>query len=79
MDEALHLTWREAQVLELLARGYHNREIAAVLFVSSETVNTHVDNILHKLHVKTRVEAAAWWARHGNDIETGKNPPGGGW
>ncbi len=75
MEDLPHLTSREAEVLELLARGYHNHEIAEMLCITAETVNSHVDHILAKLGVRTRAEAAAWWAAHGNDV---RNPPFGG-
>ncbi len=55
-----HLTRREAQVLALLAQGYHNREIAALLFIGVETVKTHVDHIFNKLGVRRRVTVALW-------------------
>jgi NarL family two-component system response regulator LiaR len=51
------LTEREMEVLRLLARGRTNREIAADLVVSGETVKTHVGNILAKLHLAHRTQA----------------------
>jgi predicted ATPase/DNA-binding CsgD family transcriptional regulator len=53
------LTAREHDVLRLLAAGHTDREIAAALFVGRRTINTHVANILGKLGVATRREAAA--------------------
>ena len=53
------LTARERDVLRLLATGQTDREIAAALFLSPRTVNSHVANILAKLEVRTRREAAA--------------------
>jgi DNA-binding NarL/FixJ family response regulator len=53
------LTPRERQVLELLAQGKSNREIAAQLFVSVETVRTHVRNAMRKLEADTRTQAVA--------------------
>jgi ATP/maltotriose-dependent transcriptional regulator MalT len=55
----LGLTRREAEVLELVARGYTNREIAEALYLSVKTASVHVTNILRKLSVSSRVEAAA--------------------
>jgi DNA-binding NarL/FixJ family response regulator len=57
--DALGITPREAEVLELVARGYTNREIGTALFVSTKTASVHVSNILRKLGVSSRVEAAA--------------------
>jgi len=52
-----HLTAREYEVLQLLARGLRNKEIAERLFVSERTVNFHLANIYAKLHVSGRTEA----------------------
>jgi two-component system nitrate/nitrite response regulator NarL len=60
-----HLTARESQVLELLAKGASSTEIAAELSVSANTVRSHVQNILTKLQVHSRLEAAAFAVRHG--------------
>lgn len=51
------LTEREMSVLRLLAHGQTNREIAAELVVSEETIKTHVGNILSKLHINQRTQA----------------------
>jgi DNA-binding NarL/FixJ family response regulator len=57
-DAALaSLTGRERQVLELMAAGRSNREIAAELVIGQETVKTHVGNVLGKLQVRDRVHA----------------------
>jgi DNA-binding NarL/FixJ family response regulator len=53
------LTAREAEVLELLAEGLTNREIAARLFISVKTVGAHMAHIYDKLGVHSRVEAAS--------------------
>jgi non-specific serine/threonine protein kinase len=63
MNGSAKLTGREADVLELIARGFHNREIAEALCISVETVNSHVDHILIKLSVSSRAAAAAWWVQ----------------
>ena len=54
-----HLTARELEVLDLVAQGLRDAEIAKRLFLSQKTVNHHVSAILHKLGVSTRTEAAA--------------------
>jgi DNA-binding NarL/FixJ family response regulator len=53
------LSEREMDVLELVSQGLKNREIADRLFISENTVRTHLRNILDKLHVQNRVQAAA--------------------
>ena len=52
------LSTREFEVLELIARGHKNREIALALIIEERTVRFHVENILDKLKVKNRTEAA---------------------
>jgi len=58
-DLAAGLTDREVEVLRLVAAGRSNREIAAELFMSPKTASVHVSNILRKLGVSSRTEAAA--------------------
>lgn len=53
------LTPREQEVLRLVAQGRSNRDIATELFISAKTASVHVSNILGKLGVSTRGEAAA--------------------
>jgi DNA-binding CsgD family transcriptional regulator len=61
----LGLTAREREVLALLAEGYTNRRIAEELFISESTAGVHVSNILGKLGVMSRTEAATVAARLG--------------
>jgi len=59
------LTDRETEVLNLLALGYANKEIAARLHIGEKTVKTHVSNILSKLGVTSRTQAALYAVRIG--------------
>jgi len=59
------LTEREREILGLLAEGMRNDEIAAKLYISPQTVQTHVRNILGKLRVHSKLEAVAFAVRHG--------------
>ena len=64
-DAVDHLTPREQEVLRQLAVGLNNAEIARLLFVSSATVKNHVANILAKLELRNRVQAAVFAWEHG--------------
>ena len=59
------LTQRERQVLELVARGDANKEIARHLQISENTVKNHLRNILEKLHLQNRVQAVMYALREG--------------
>ncbi|MFQ3535451.1 MAG: response regulator transcription factor [Aggregatilineales bacterium] len=59
------LTERETEVLRLIARGLSNKEIAQALVIGEKTVKTHVSNILSKLNVSSRTQAALYAARMG--------------
>ena len=54
------LTEREAAVLELIAKGQSNRQIAGTLHLAEGTVKNHVSRIMQKLHANTRTELAVW-------------------
>ena len=59
------LTMREQEILRLVARGFSNAEIADELLVSENTVKSHIKNILGKLHMKNRSQAASYAGRLG--------------
>jgi DNA-binding NarL/FixJ family response regulator len=59
------LTERERQILHMLASGQRNDDIAAELYISPQTVQTHVRNILGKLRVHSKLEAVAFAVKHG--------------
>ena len=54
------LTSREHEILELVSTGATNREIAAKLFISENTVKNHLKNIMTKLHIQNRVQLATY-------------------
>lgn len=59
------LTGREREVLEYLAQGLSNKEIAGLIYVSEHTVKKHISSILSKLELKDRTQAALFAANHG--------------
>jgi DNA-binding NarL/FixJ family response regulator len=65
-DSDSGLTVREQEVLDLIAEGLSNREIAGKMFISEKTVKTHVSNILSKLHLDDRTQAAIYALTHGS-------------
>jgi DNA-binding NarL/FixJ family response regulator len=64
-DEEIPLTQRETQVLRHVALGLSNKEIGRSLEISVETVKEHVQNILRKIAVSDRTQAAVWAVRKG--------------
>jgi len=64
-DEDVPLTQRETQVLRHVALGLSNKEIGRSLEISVETVKEHVQNILRKIAVSDRTQAAVWAVRKG--------------
>ncbi len=61
----VYLTPREVEVLQLVAAGRSNVEIADLLFISAHTVSNHVSNVLEKMDASNRAEAAVTAARLG--------------
>lgn len=58
------LTMREREILECLANGMNNKTIARKLGISDTTVKVHIKNLLRKLNLTSRLEAAAWKHQH---------------
>ena len=75
------LTPREREVLGLIAAGYSNRQIAQELFISVKTASVHVSNILAKLGLSSRTQAAAWAHEQGGGVprrlDAPPHPPAG--
>lgn len=61
------LTVREEEVLALIGKGMSNQEIADTLYVTERTARTHVSNLLTKLGLSSRTQAALWYSRHRGD------------
>jgi RNA polymerase sigma factor (sigma-70 family) len=59
------LTRREREILGLIVQGLTNKQIAELLCISQATVKTHVENIIGKLGVSDRTQAAVWAVRAG--------------
>ncbi|MEU2617223.1 response regulator transcription factor [Streptomyces sp. NPDC007157] len=55
------LSGREAEIMDLIASGMNNQQIAAVCFISEKTVKNHINRIFAKLHTATRAQATAKW------------------
>lgn len=64
-DTSRSLTPRERQVLRLVTKGMTNKEIGAALHIAENTVKNHLRNILEKLHLQNRAQAAAYAVREG--------------
>ena len=56
----MELSKREIQILRLMANGKENKEIAQELFISPQTVKNHISNILAKLQMENRIQAAIY-------------------
>jgi len=59
------LTDRERDVLRLLGQGFSNKEIGEALFITEGTAKNHVSNLIEKLGLRDRTQAALWAVRHG--------------
>jgi predicted ATPase/DNA-binding CsgD family transcriptional regulator len=70
--QAIGLTRRESEVLELISQGLSNKEIASALVISTRTAEAHVQNILTKTGFTARSQVAAWHSRHSH----GSSRPG---
>lgn len=85
-DPGCNLSQRESEVIELLAQGYSDKEIAVKLQIGFTTVRSHVGHIFEKLHVRSRVEAATRFSNsnrfaalsHANDVSHRVSGAGGG-
>ncbi len=64
------LSVREMEVLQQVAAGKSNREVAEALTISENTVKFHMKNILDKLHLQNRAQVVAWAASHGVKVST---------
>jgi two-component system, NarL family, nitrate/nitrite response regulator NarL len=69
-SEEPSVTPRELEILQLVAEGMSNKEIGKRLWITEGTVKNHVHNALEKLHMKNRIQAAAYIVRQG----LGRNP-----
>ena len=74
-DQTPRLTVRETEVLAHIAAGLSNREIADALFLSVNSVKTHIRTAYRKIGVSRRVEATRWAVQHG--LEADSAPPAG--
>ncbi|MGC9524515.1 MAG: response regulator transcription factor [Limnospira sp.] len=63
-EEFQQLTPRELEVVQLIGRGYNNREIAEELFITERTVKNHVSSILNRLNLRDRIQVALLATKH---------------
>jgi two-component system, NarL family, nitrate/nitrite response regulator NarL len=76
ISELDRLTPREKEILVCLARGESNKSIARTLCVAESTVKIHVQNVLKKLNLSSRVQAAVFAVEHGMVGSPGVQQPG---
>ena len=76
-DRPSRLTRREHEILQLLAQGHSNAQLAKLLWVTEQTIKFHLSNIYRKLNVSNRTEAAHWAQVRGL-LETVPDPVGAG-
>jgi DNA-binding NarL/FixJ family response regulator len=65
-DSTSELTPREQEILQLIAQGSSNREIAQSLYISEKTVKNHITNLLARLGLRDRTQAAIYFHERGN-------------
>jgi DNA-binding NarL/FixJ family response regulator len=76
VDTSAVLSQREQEVLEQLAQGYADKEIADRLHISVQTVNSHLKHIYEKLHVRSRTEAVVKFTARTGRAPLADNVPG---
>lgn len=69
LNPKINLTEREHEILQLISKGLSNRAIAGKLIISENTVKYHIKNLLQKLSLKNRAEAAAYAIQQGGKLE----------
>ena len=68
------LSARETEILQLLIAGKSNKEIAREMYISTKTVEFHLDHIYTKIGVRSRTMAGVWAIQQGMPTETRVNP-----
>jgi len=70
MTNISDLKLRELEILKLILAGYTNKAIAAEIFISGKTIESHLDHIYTKIGARTRLLAGVWAIKQGIVIET---------
>jgi len=68
----VRLTQREREIVKLIAEGKTNKEIAAQLNMSEQTVKTHIKNIMLKLEADNRYKIIAWYYKNRQEVKDGE-------